>query len=179
MLVFAIFATRFLPCRLLPVFATGFFRSGKNLPTLDLWGGSVRLRWWVLSQMASGFKASPFTQNHLWSLNRQRSRQATDIYWSDEVSEMKNWVSSTYCWWWIPVELMMWPTGEVKVEKRRGPSTDPCGTPNRPVTRSEINQEEAKLSVSSGLPMLKGNEHVRGVNWERSPNWGREAPEEY
>ena len=65
----------------------------------DLSGGSVRLRWWVLSQMASdlsGFKASPFTQNHSWSLDRQRSRRATDIYWSDEVSEMKRWLSSAY-----------------------------------------------------------------------------------
>ena len=97
----------------------------------DLWSGSVWLHWWVLSQIASdlsGFKASPFMQNHSWSLDRQRSRQATDMYWSDDVSEMKSWVSSAYCWWWIPMELM-WPTGEMKVEKRRGPSTDPCGTP--------------------------------------------------
>ena len=29
----------------------------------------------------------------------------------------------------IPDELMIWPTGEVKTEKRIGPSTEPWGTP--------------------------------------------------
>ena len=98
----------------------------------EVCGGKVRLRWWVLSQIASdlsGFKARPLTQNHSCSVRRHRSRRPIESYWPEEVSEMKSCVSSAYCWWWIPDELMIWPTGEVKTENRIGPSTEPWGTP--------------------------------------------------
>ena len=94
----------------------------------EVCGGKVRLRWWVLSQIASdlsGFKARPLTQNHSCSVRRHRSRRPIESYWPEEVSEMKSCVSSAYCWWWIPDELMIWPTGEVKPKIGLGPALNP------------------------------------------------------
>ena len=84
----------------------------------------------MLSQIASdlsGFSAKPFKQNHSCSLNKQHSKHLID---SDRLAgdnDMNSWVSSAYCWCRTPEELIMWPTGDVNIEKRSGPRTEPWG----------------------------------------------------
>ena len=44
---------------------------------------------------------------------------------------MYSWVSSAYIWYWTPELLSKWDKGVVHRLKRRGPRTEPWGTPVR------------------------------------------------
>ena len=66
---------------------------------------------WLIQVQGKTINTEPLMQCQKTSL------EATS-YWPEEVGEMKGCVSSEYCWWWIPDELMIWLTWEVRTEKK-------------------------------------------------------------
>ena len=82
----------------------------------------------MIASDLSGFMARPLKQNHACTEERHSS-SLTLPDWSVGDRAMKSWVSSAYCCNWTPKWLAMWLIGEVKIVNKRGPRTDPCGTP--------------------------------------------------
>ena len=82
-----------------------------------------------------------------------RVHDSTDAIWAisvDEFAPIYSWVSSAY-WWKDTIPLLFWvsgmspitsTTGEMNKTKRRGPRTEPCGTPV-----SEVSQEKDDESI--------------------------------
>lgn len=90
-------------------------------------------RLWVPRSIASdlsGFKARQFRENHWDRTVRADSSVRRLAEANDREIEMKSWVSSAYWCWFTPRWERREATGETYMVKRRGPSTDPWGTPD-------------------------------------------------
>ena len=89
-----------------------------------------------------------------------------DAIWAisvDEFAPIYSWVSSAY-WWKDTIPLLFWvsgmspitsTTGEMNKTKRRGPRTEPCGTPV-----SEVSQEEDDQSILTKDERWRMNCHI-------------------
>jgi len=126
-------------------------------PTTLMWEilDNVLFRCWVLRRIASdlvGFKARQLRENH-WN----RSASADSSVWRSAVAddweiEMKSWVSSAYWCWLAPQRERREATRKTYMVKRRGPRTEPRGTPD--ADRQKIMYISARIHDSNGIPTV-------------------------
>ena len=97
-----------------------------------------------------GLRWRPLFKSQSWTLWVHDSIDAIWAISVDEFAPIYSWVSSAY-WWKDTISLLFWvsgmspitsTTGEMNRTKRRGPRTEPCGTPV-----SEVSQEEDEESI--------------------------------
>ena len=97
-----------------------------------------------------GLRWRPLFKSQSWTLWVHDSIDAIWAISVDEFAPIYSWVSSAY-WWKDTIPLLFWvsgmspitsTTGEINKTKRRGPRTEPCGTPV-----SEVSQEEDDESI--------------------------------
>ena len=84
-----------------------------------------------------GLRWRPLFKSQSWTLWVHTSIEAIWVASVEELAPMYSWVSSAY-WWKDTIPLLFWmselspitsATGEMNKTKRRGPRTEPCGTP--------------------------------------------------
>ena len=115
-----------------------FIRNSNRCASDIYWSGRSKCLNWSVElwktkwhQIYQDLKTSQLnrTSNGAWRADRQCSSWAMQSALTADGTEMKSWVSSAYCWWSMPWEFINWPMGDMYEVNKRGPSTDPWGTP--------------------------------------------------
>ena len=115
----------------------------------------------ALASDFDGLRWRPLFKSQSWTLWVLDSIEAIWAASVEEFAPMYSWVSSAY-WWKDTIPLLFWmsgmnpiasTTGEMNKTKRRGPRTEPCGTPVNEV--SQLEDDESILTKDERFVMYE------------------------